>query len=197
MAQEEKVSKFLEAITKDALRRKEKILKEIDDFNKEELEKAEDEALSEAYALIQGEISNTRSELRREYCLLEMEKRKQLFQRRSEITAQVFERAQDMLKEYAAADEYHSDFFKDLKQAAEQFSSGKVIIMIRSQDLPFENEIRALFPNNCTIEEDKTITIGGFRLKDLQHGLLADNTLDVKLEQQRDWFLENSGLSIA
>lgn len=197
MAQEEKVSKFLEAITKDALRRKEKILKEIDDFNKEELEKAEDEALSEAYALIQGEISNTRSELRREYCLLEMEKRKQLFQHRSEITAQVFERAQDMLKEYAAADGYHSDFFRDLKQAAEQFSSGKVIIMIRSQDLPFENEIRALFPNNCTIEEDKTITIGGFRLKDLQHGLLADNTLDVKLEQQRDWFLENSGLSIA
>lgn len=197
MAQEEKVSKFLEAITKDALRRKEKILKEIDDFNKEELEKAEDEALTEAYALIQGEISNTRGELRREFCLQEMEKRKELFQKRSEITKKVFQRAKDVISEYAATDKYHSDFIRDLKDAAGEFSSGKVTVMVRFQDLILENEIQSIFPNGCTVEEDKSITIGGFRLKDMQRGLLADYTLDVKLEQQRDWFLENSGLSIA
>lgn len=196
MAQEEKVSKFLEAITKDALRRKEKILKDIDDFNKEELEKAEDEALSEAYTLIQGEIANTRSELRREFCLMEMEKRKELFTKRAQITEQIFQRAFDALKDYTATEAYRRAFLTDLKDAASLFGDDPVEVTIRQEDLALQPQIQAAFSGGCTVKAKEELHIGGFQAKDSTRGLLADYTLDTKLAQQKDWFLENSGLSI-
>ena len=40
-----------------------------------------------------------------------------------------------------------------------------------------------------------TIRLGGLRAK--CGAVEADDTLDMKLEAQKDWFLQNSGMSIA
>lgn len=42
---------------------------------------------------------------------------------------------------------------------------------------------------------DTTIRLGGLRAK--CGAVEADDTLDMKLEAQKDWFLQNSGMSIA
>lgn len=59
--QDEKLSKFIQAINKDAEERRARILAESEAFNKAELEKAETEALTDAYHLIQQEISKMRT----------------------------------------------------------------------------------------------------------------------------------------
>lgn len=64
--QDEKLSKFIQAINKDAEERRARILAESEAFNKAELEKAETEALTDAYHLIQQEISKMRTGIRRD-----------------------------------------------------------------------------------------------------------------------------------
>ena len=40
------------------------------------------------------------------------------------------------------------------------------------------------------------ITIGGCRAGVIGGSTVADDTLDTRLEAQREWFLENSGMSV-
>ena len=49
----------------------------------------------------------------------------------------------------------------------------------------------------CTFETDPTIRIGGLRAYNSEMGVMADETLDAMLEEQRGWFEENSGLTVA
>lgn len=53
------------------------------------------------------------------------------------------------------------------------------------------------FGHPCTFETDPTIRIGGLRAYNSEMGVMADETLDAMLEEQRGWFEENSGLTVA
>ena len=46
------------------------------------------------------------------------------------------------------------------------------------------------------IKEDASIKIGGLKASDKDKKIIADDTLDVRLLSQRDWFAENSGLNV-
>ena len=54
---------------------------------------------------------------------------------------------------------------------------------------------RRLVNAGCEVTADTTIRLGGLRAK--CGAVEADDTLDMKLEAQKDWFLQNSGMSIA
>ena len=49
---------------------------------------------------------------------------------------------------------------------------------------------------DCTVKVDPTILLGGLRAENTEIGRVLDMTLDVVLEQQHEWFAENSGLKI-
>ena len=59
-----------------------------------------------------------------------------------------------------------------------------------------KNKIFLAFGRKCDIESTDEITIGGMTGLSKKLGMLADETLDSKLEQQREWFFENSGLKV-
>lgn len=54
---------------------------------------------------------------------------------------------------------------------------------------------KSAVPAGCEVTADTTIRLGGLRAK--CGAVEADDTLDMKLEAQKDWFLQNSGMSIA
>ena len=56
--------------------------------------------------------------------------------------------------------------------------------------------IKALFGGSTEVRADKTIKIGGIRGYCVDMGIIADETLDSKLEAQREWFVENAALSV-
>ena len=67
---------------------------------------------------------------------------------------------------------------------------------ISENDNKFAQDIKAQFNGEVTVENDVAIKIGGIKgfCKDLK--IVADNTLDSKLNSQKDWFTENSGLKV-
>ena len=82
------------------------------------------------------------------------------------------------------------------KELTEAFDGGDVELFLRKEDLVFSDDLKAIFKNGCVVTESDDIVYGGLRAADRKTHCLADDTLDTKLKEQKEWFLEHSGLSI-
>ena len=82
------------------------------------------------------------------------------------------------------------------KGFAAVFPQGDVIVYVRPGDMRFADDIKKAFGRDCKVESSDEITIGGCRAGVAGGSTVADDTLDTRLEAQREWFLENSGMSV-
>lgn len=76
------------------------------------------------------------------------------------------------------------------------FPQGDVTVYVRPGDMRFADDIKKAFGRDCKVESSDEITIGGCRAGVAGGSTVADDTLDTRLEAQREWFLENSGMSV-
>lgn len=195
--QNEKISKFLDAIHKDAEKRREVLERETEAFKQEEIRKAESEALREAYALIQHEMEETRLKIARDLSTKELSAKRSLLEKREEIMEKVFGLAREKLLAFSRTPEYKTTLFGHLDDAAHRFGSIPLIVSIRPEDEAMKEEITAEFPAGCEVKCDGGIKLGGAVVFAPSLGKSADYTLDKSLAEQRAWFRRNSGLFIA
>ena len=177
MPSDEKASAFLEAINKYAEQQRNEIHAEVEQFKEEELKKAEIEVLTDAYTLIQKEMAQMRKEVATEISHEEMEGKRKLFLQRRQITQEVFERAKEKLLAYTQTDTYPSLLEGYASSIAKTLTKPGTVLLVREADLVYA-------------------VIGGIRGSNLEMGLVADETMDSKLEAQYEWFFANSGLTI-
>ena len=79
---DEKVSKFVEAVTAYAEEQSQRIHQEVEDFKAQRLYEAEQQALQAAYEMIQRENAGMRSNLRRDLSRRELDERRHLLEKR-------------------------------------------------------------------------------------------------------------------
>ncbi len=189
-----KTSKFLEAINKYAKEQRDKLNSEAEKIRKEEEIRIEDEMLGNAYKLIQREMAEMKTEISREYSNREMEGRRKLFERRSEIMEEVFDKARERLIEFTKSDAYEK-FLKDVVSSVlETLSGSDLVLYLRSEDQHFADMLKSSCKTQCEFSVDDSIKLGGVRGYSKSQGVIVDETLDARLEDQREWFVENSGL---
>lgn len=193
---EEKVNKFNLAINHYAEEQRRKIEQEISEFKQKELEDAEVEALTEAYRLIQKEMSEMRNGIAREMARREMDGRRELLEQRKQITEEVFEKAKQQLTEFTKKPEYAALLQKFTAQLPEKLHRTGTVIEVRQEDEKYEEMIKSTFGSDCTIKAEPGIQIGGVRAYNTEAGILADQTLDSMLEDQRERFEEDSGMAV-
>lgn len=191
-----KTDNFLKAIEKYAEEQRSKIQSEAEDFKERELNKAEEEGLREAYVLIQKKMTDIRTEISAELSRAESASRKKTFVRRQEIENEVFEKAAKKLSEYTKTSKYVQDLEKSAESVSRALDSDDVVLRLREADMKYKDKISKAFGRKCGIESTDEISIGGIIGVSKKLGLLADETLDSKLEMQREWFFENSGLRV-
>ena len=114
----------------------------------------------------------------------------------SELCKKVFDAAGEKINEYTKTDSYREKLVSSAKEIAEAFDGGDVELFLRKEDLVFSDDLKAIFKNGCVVTESDDIVYGGLRAADRKTHCLADDTLDTKLKEQKEWFLEHSGLSI-
>lgn len=203
ITQEEKLSKFMIAINEYAKAQHDKIVREMEAHDSEELEKAEKEYREDSYKIIQKKTGEIRSMISRELANKELEGKKQLLARRTEIENSVFEKASAKLEEFTKTDAYKTYLRKAAAEARKVFvKSGEdklssTIIYIRDRDKKCSPLIKTAFGSDCTVKVDQSIVLGGLRAENAEIGRVVNVTLDLALEQQREWFAENSGLTIS
>ncbi len=194
---EEKTDNFLKAIQKYADEQKHQIESEVEKFKKQELEKAKEEGLKDAYALIQKEQTTRRAKITRETARVESECKKTLYQKRIEITKNVFDKAFKTLCDYTLTNEYIENIKTNAKELATSLQGQTCVVTIKLKDEGLKGDISACFNGcNVSIKTDSNILIGGFAVFCEDKGIYIDKTLDTKLSDQKEWFFENSNLKI-
>lgn len=202
LTQEEKLSKFMIAINEYAQEQRDKIMREVEAQNSIELEKAEKEFREESYRTIQRKTGEVRSMISRELAGKEIEGKKALLERRNAIENEVFQRAAAKLEEFTKTDAYKTYLRKAAIEARKVFvgcgeeKMGATVIYIRDRDKKCSPLIKTAF-GDCTVKVAQDILLGGLRAENTEIGRVVDVTLDVALQQQHEWFAENSGLTIS
>lgn len=190
-----KTDNFLKAIEKYAEEQRSQIRNEAELFKEKELAKAEEDALREAYTLIQRKMTEIKTQISATLSKQEAESRKTLFIRRSEITNEVFAKAHKKLEEFAKSEKYKSLLLNSVKLIAEVLN-GEITLFVRAEDMKYESEIKKAFGKPCTVETTEQIKIGGIMGKSFSMGLIADESLDSKLAEEKEWFCSHSKLDV-
>lgn len=193
---DEKISKFNLAINHYAEEQRAKIQQEVDEFKQHELEETEIEVLTEAYHLIQKEMAEMRSGITQEMAHRGMDARRELLAQRQKIADEVFERCFNSLQEYTQKSEYSALLEKFAKNLSSTFTEPGTVFCIKADDEKYKTQIEKAFGSSCTFKTDNQIILGGIRAYNLEMGIMADETLDTMLEDQREWFEENSGMAV-
>lgn len=192
----DKTGNFLNAIQKYADEQKHKIESEVERFKREELKKAEDEGLKDAYSLIQKEMGAMRIGITSEMAKREEKSKQALYQKRMEIVEDVFEKASGKLLDFTKTDGYAKLLIKSAQEIAACFDGHSCVLHIRKQDEAMKEGLLSCFSYSCSVEYDDSIKIGGIIGNCESLGIVADETLDTKLRDQLEWFLQHSGLRV-
>ena len=191
-----KTDNFLKAIKKYAGAQKKAMEGEVKQLKSERLKEAEEKAKRDSEALKKQKLNEVHNSQTAKLATKTQEGQKQLYIARAQMTEEVFKLASDKLKAYAQTVEYRAKLNDSAKAVAELFGGKDCIIYVNERDIAEAEQFKSLFSAGSEVKADKTIQIGGVKAYCESMGISADETLDSKLDLQREWFVENAELSV-
>lgn len=190
-----KSSNFLNAIDKYAKKRRKKITDELEKIEEKELKKAETEIVEDVNTMIQRELMAMKNKILIEVSHKEIEERKKVSIRRRDIIKEMFFECKEKLLDYTKSEKYLDSLKEYADKIAKALNSfDDVKLFVKKEDLKHEKEIKKAFGKKCEVISADDIEIGGIKGFSEVRGLIADETLDAKLNEQKDWAAENFGV---
>lgn len=187
-----KIEMFREAMEEDLQTRISFMSNKLEELRQEEISNAEREAQAKSGAVIEIGMRKIDKGCADRINSLERKCRAELALKREEIISNVFDRAKKKLIAFTETDDYIKFIEKSLVEIKACFNGSDFTVYLKDNDIS-----KSIFEkNNIKTLIDKNIEIGGIIAKSEQSNFVADNTLDSKLEQQRDWFGSNCDMSI-
>lgn len=197
MSDDYKSSNFLNAIKKFNEEERAKVVSEMEDKRAEAVKAAEAKGKEEAEKYIKKHLSAEKAEITGKYAVKNLEIQGDVFKVRDKMVNEVFERCSKKLTEFSSSSAYKDKLLGFSREIADTFKDNSCIVYVKEDDLKYENDIKSVFAGEVEVKSDVKIRLGGIKgyCKDL--GIVADNTLDSKLENKRQWFIENIDLKIS
>lgn len=195
MNEKTKESKFLDAINKYAEQQKAQITQEIEDYKNTKIEQATEQGLQDAYNLIREDIAQRKAEIVNDLAQKELQLRNELFTERQTICEQVFSDARQKLIAYTKTEDYTRFLERSLREIASKYGTEGCDVSIAPFDEDKRSLILGILPE-ARITADQRISLGGIKAYCPSVNVLMDDTLDSRLREQRQWFIENCGLKV-
>ena len=192
---EERLKSFLDSINRETQEKYNKILGEIEEQSKKELDEATKIAERQAQDFFNKSVAKSKIESNNKIAGEMMKTKTELSKLREKITAEIFSEAKDKLYAFTESSDYESFVVKSAASVLSLLGEDAQVY-VKDADLKFEKVISKVFNNNCTVSADSDIKIGGLKAKKADGTLIADDTLDSRLKQQYEWFLSNCNLSV-
>lgn len=187
---------FLSSIKKYALEQSNQLHNEAEEFKEKELQRIKNNALEEASAMYARETVAIRAKIASEMAHKYDESKVALFEKRTELTNNVYNAAASKLTEFAKSEKYAEYMRKSAQEVSSVVNANDVIVYIKKDDSEYSDMLNEIFSGKCRVEVDDEIKIGGIKVHCPALKIIADETLEGKLMQTKDWFMENSGLII-
>ncbi len=191
-----KTDNFLKAIKKYASAQKKAMKGETKQLKSERLRQAEKKAKQDSERMKREKLAKMRSRQTAMIAAQTQKAQKELFLTRTAMTDEVFGLASEKLLAYAQTPAYAQKLHDSALAIAKLFGDNDCVLYLNERDINAAGELQALFSGKAEVQADKTIQIGGVRGYCPAMRIIADETLDSKLEEQRGWFVENASLSV-
>lgn len=196
MEKSAKTDNFLKAIQKYADEQRNAMRSEVEHLKEEKIKEAETKSKHDSEKYIKDKLEEVRNRETGKLAKMIQESQKELFLERAKMTESIFEKVEKKLIEYTNSAAYKDSLIENAKAIAKLFVGNDCVIYVNEKDMDSAKNIKSLFDKNVEVTVDKTIKIGGMKGYCRAMNIVADETLDSKLYAQRDWFIENSGLSV-
>lgn len=195
----EKLNTFTSLVLQDAQEKREKLLKNVEKVYSEKLDERENELLQNAYENIQQNIHDARKDANARVLHAEMDAKKRLILRREEIINEVMTLSRDKLIEFAKSDKYEEWLLAKIKKGLFEVGKGSKTIYISSDDIKFK-EIIEQIPEmaRLTVEASpERDFIGGAKIINTDRKVAVDYSFKEMLSEQKQVFLQSSGLALS
>lgn len=195
----EKLNTFTSLVLKDAEQKRDKLLENVQKEYSERLDAKENELLQDAYENIQQNIQSARKGANERVLHAELDSKKRVILRREEIIDEVMKEARKKLVEFAESDKYEAWLLDKIEKALFEVGKGSKTIYISSDDLKLKEKIEQI-PDmaRLTVEASpERDFIGGAKVFNTDRKVAVDYSFKEMLSEQKQVFLQSSGLAIS
>lgn len=196
MGNSTKTDNFLKAIKKYAKAQKRQMISEVQQLQSEKTELTKKQAEYDSEKLIERRLEQKRGEQTAVLARKIRDGQRELFLERVKMTEEIFDLAQKKLSDYAQTPEYRQKLIKSAEEIAAFFEGEPCVLYLNERDTGLKDKLLPLFSADAELKADPQIKIGGIRGYCRSKSIVADETLDTKLQQQREWFTQNASLSV-
>lgn len=193
MAEEVKFLRFLDAVYKTAEENANAMISEIQQAKAAALRQFKKTTRENAEYTYQREMQKAKVALSAEFSHTETELKEELFRQREALTEKVFSEVKLRLQIFTKTEAYLPFLKEKATELAYALPEGAELIL-RPDDMLYAEEVRQAFGKECNVTADARILLGGIFAR--CDTLVADNTLDTAVEQQREQFIRCSGLKV-
>ena len=163
---------------------------EIETIREQTLAQLEASAQRDAGAACEQELRELQSEYAVRLSRLHDETDRRLMKKRNELAESVFSEVIEKIREFTESKDYEA-LLSDKARELSQLSYPHPSIYVREADLSYADQIRNAFADGAEVCADDSI-----RLECLVSGIVIDETFDARLNEQKEWFYQNSGLFV-
>lgn len=193
---EQKLSRIEMTVLQEANAKADDMISKALELKKQELEKSQMDTLQRLYHEVREETNKIRTMSIQNLSKHEMENKKMLLAKRSELVARIFGSVSTKLSDFVNTPEYEDLFSLKLKDMYKKYPTDFRVFHVKHSDDVLKKLILSIFGPSTNIVDSPEIKIGGFRIVNDIKGIFMDETFDSKLEDQKSWFYANSGLVV-
>lgn len=191
-----KLDTFAAMVLKDATHKAGLLLNQARQENTRLMDDQEIVFLKEAYENIQEAINKIEKDNNEVYSAKLFEVKQLLFKKRQEIMEGVFQRVQSRLEQYRAGNGYIGKLEAFLKNGITEVGPGELQVLCDGEDMNRIFKLKERLPVPIDVMESEEPLLGGCIVINRTSGLMADFSFSARLKQQREIFLELSGMNI-
>lgn len=187
---------FTDAIKQMAAAECKKIDDETEEIRNQRLESLQKETKSRYKSYLEYEVSRIKADTNRQLSSLEENAKRQLTQLRNELCDKVFSKVESDVSEFVKTDEYKALLIRSVKEITQEAPIENLSFFVSRRDEKLIAALSEEFGKDAEFSVSDDIIFGGVKAIDRKTDCLFDNTLDSKLEEQKEWFYKDSGLKV-
>ena len=193
MTTEEKLQHFLNASIEDAQNRSQKMISDYKEAQAKIADEHKAETLKKAELQIKVEEDKLQRNRNKEISKQVLHIKRKITKKQAELKDKLFVEVAHMLEEYMSTEDYTKLLVKEIKEAVDIAGESDVTIYIDPADSESLSKLEMMTGASLTISEYSFM--GGTRAVIRDRNILIDNSFAKKLEEAKENFNFNGGIS--
>lgn len=188
MEASEKLELFSKTVFKEASEEANKMVREARKQKDERILGVSDRYLAAAEKRIENEKDRISAELVKSTASKKLSASKEILTLRATLIGKIFDSVEERVKEYRLTPDYEKKLLSLCLDANGKMGNAPCEIKLSKDDMKYESTLLSKLPAGSIAASDKTIKLGGLKMRSLSGNMLIDYSFDCEMEAQRELF---------